>query len=628
MNKKNDLEIFKNNLKTLQEVNPELTARVMKHVRAHGLNVPEIDENGIINLRLQKPDGSIGWFYGCALNDHLDKLTKEIASTYNPICMLWFGIGLGHHLNAYLQKPHNLNKYTILIEPHMQVFCSYLAATDQTSIIRNPNVTFLVELSIKEIEAQFLKLQDSPDFLSSSDNYLFVEWGYQHPTLKEIQDAWKRVIADVHFATDVLHIDAFVGFYNFVQSIQHVIKSPLLSEFADSCKNTSGFLVGTGPSLEHSLDGLRKVQNSSVIVAADSALRTLKENGITPHIVICLERHIYTADFFKEIDTTDMILVTTPVIHADVYNSFKGSIIHVARPNNFLPWIYPDSPVTKGRTMCVAHLGFLALRELGVDNIYLVGNDLSFAPDTNQSHVSGYEWNYLQDVYEEQLNFSTCEALAHTGETRKTLTFWSQCAKIFEQLIAQHKGPVFNVIPRTHGIIIEGAQQIEPNNIFSQTFPETTAIKSIKNKYTLKQNGEETFNKLKINTIAELSAIVNKCISLQNELLRVYEQLPAEDNKSNESLNTATQLLFKMEKEAQEISQTNLFTRFFWAFVYGRHIQLERLSYGLLGESIKDYVGLRKKMDFVARWFAEIITKGQLVITTLQNSDSTIKNRK
>ena len=54
-------------------------------------------------------------------------------------------------------------------------------------------------------------------------------------------------------------------------------------------KDTPAFLVSGGPSLDENIHHLSKAQGKGVIIAVDSVLPTLLENGITPDFVTAID---------------------------------------------------------------------------------------------------------------------------------------------------------------------------------------------------------------------------------------------------------------------------------------------------------------------------------------------------
>jgi len=73
------------------------------------------------------------------------------------------------------------------------------------------------------------------------------------------------------------------------KNLKYFLKAPDVGVMRDVFKDLPVVLVAAGPSLDDSLDFLKKAKEKAVIVCVNSAYRTLIKNGIRPHITIAAD---------------------------------------------------------------------------------------------------------------------------------------------------------------------------------------------------------------------------------------------------------------------------------------------------------------------------------------------------
>jgi hypothetical protein len=69
---------------------------------------------------------------------------------------------------------------------------------------------------------------------------------------------------------------------NSFTNLKHMATSPDVGELKDQFKDVPFILIGAGPSLDESIDFLKKVQDKAIIVASNSPYRKLINSGCSP----------------------------------------------------------------------------------------------------------------------------------------------------------------------------------------------------------------------------------------------------------------------------------------------------------------------------------------------------------
>ena len=97
----------------------------------------------------------------------------------------------------------------------------------------------------------------------------------------------------------------YLGFildeYNMVYDSWHVIvpTTYILQAYCTDCKKI--VVCGSGPSLDDSIDALKVLSKSHLIIASGSNLRTLLANDIRPDICVLMERGAMNKDDYSEV---------------------------------------------------------------------------------------------------------------------------------------------------------------------------------------------------------------------------------------------------------------------------------------------------------------------------------------
>ena len=182
------------------------------------------------------------------------------------------------------------------------------------------------------------------------------------------------------FGNDVL--DALQAPLHIAQNASLLLDAPEAGTFQYG--STPVLSIGAGPSLANHYEDLRRLNGKVIVVAVDSALERLQDEGVTVHFCTPVERVFQINRLFTR-DQDSTIFLGMPLVCPDVVRRFKR---HAFSPNHdiLFDWAgagkerYPNGMGTG--TMSV-------FRALGMTTgpVYLVGHDLAFTP--SQSHAAG-----------------------------------------------------------------------------------------------------------------------------------------------------------------------------------------------------------------------------------------------
>lgn len=177
-------------------------------------------------------------------------------------------------------------------------------------------------------------------------------------------------------------------------SLQLLASAPVRA-FYGKFTHCDAVVVGAGPSLRDSLDELKKIQESVLVIAVDTSLKICQDHGIRPHFVLCADPQLINARYFEELEASATILVADPACHPSVLRLYNGPLAMSAMPFDMFSWVEEISgqmgEITHGGSVSTNAYDFA--RRLGVDRVFLCGQDLAFSD--RLAHCRG---SYLDEM--------------------------------------------------------------------------------------------------------------------------------------------------------------------------------------------------------------------------------------
>ena len=240
------------------------------------------------------------------------------------------------------------------------------------------------------------------------------------------------------------------------------------------------FIVGSGPSLDESLDYIRRYAESAVIFACGTAINPLVENGIIPDFLIELERTYHINEVLDTVDPEvlkKMYLIAPDVIHPEVPPRFKDTLYFI-RDEGVTSFLLRPKTKVVGVFPTVTNTALALALKMGVEEIYLFGVDLGFKEE-GKAHAKGTVYNkkgtpfYRADRFQKEFllegNFG--------GSVYTTGTFnWAR--KVMEEVIFSYAGKskVYNC---SDGVRIAGTIPLKPSALNLSVLSKEEEVKKV-----------------------------------------------------------------------------------------------------------------------------------------------------
>ena len=437
-------------------------------------------------------DGLIFGYNGKKLKHYLhyqfvnkteDLLSKEksIGELPNKVeSLIMFGLGLGYQLEALFNN-REIDKL-FLCEPNRDFFFASLFAIDWGAILTKVddsegrlylNIGDDGTNLIRDLINQFYSV--GPYILSKTYFYQSYYNSNLANAIGQLREQLQIVILMGEYFDH-----AFYGIqqtkYGLAKGFPHLLSMPD-KQLTNDDKNIPVFLVGNGPSLDHSIDVLKECQDQAILISCGTSLQVLYKHGIKPDFHAEVEQNRATYDWCRRIGgdafLKDISLVACNGIHPDTCNLFKDvyvafkegessttSALQVLGAQNYTTLTFAFPTVANFATNLFIRLGFTQL--------YLFGVDLGFVDSKNHhSKDSGYYKGNGEEQYDYADNNNT--SIEVPGNFRKrvyTKHEFKIARSLLEDLLGSSKIDCFNC---SDGAMIKGSIPLLLDNVLLVT---------------------------------------------------------------------------------------------------------------------------------------------------------------
>jgi hypothetical protein len=327
--------------------------------------------------------------------------------------IILFGLASGYQLDALIQK-HSIENLFIC-EPEPDFFYASLFAIDWARILKNiddNDARIYINIGdnganlFRDLIRQFYAI--GPYVLVNT----FFYQSYFRPDLVEAVNQLREQL-QVVIALGECYDHARYGIAHTVEIIDRGI--PFLKKNPDQylsydTKETPVFIVGNGPSLDHSIELIKEHSGNVIIVSCGTTLQVLYKNGIKPDFHAEIEQNRSTFDWISRVGAPDFVrditLISCNGIHPDTCNLF-GEVLLAFKEGesstvSSLKLLSEDQLSTLEFAFpTVTNFVINLFLELHFSQLYLLGVDLGFVDEkTHHSKQSGYYTNDGDELYD------------------------------------------------------------------------------------------------------------------------------------------------------------------------------------------------------------------------------------
>ncbi len=505
----------------------------------------------------------------------------------------------------------------LLFEPDVNWFVYKLTTGDFTQILSQPNFHLVVGTQGDTVTLMLRNYFESElsrigylNKITNIDNVAFRGANEFAPVFEQFDQALTGITKMLLELYKPNIEDGFRGLFNTVRNYPEYFSYPHLLSLRGLAADYVGVVVGTGPSLNKSLDYLKAIQDKVIIFSCDTAMKILLSHGITPDFVASIERDGALASLFENMpELPDTYFIGPALLVPEVFERYRGPKLRLTRNVGFERW-FGDEGEDRFIGISPSHLSYWALAELGCKKIILVGQDCAYDPFTEDSHSSEAP-KYVLDHGKESKKtgkwFKFFNAPGNSGKPILTNDYLSEFAHRFGGMIFKAGLETINAIPKDYGLPIPGANQEEPSAVFGLLKNLVTQKADFKKAIVAhkKNNFRLEFSKNQlIKTRDNLKRIAEQCLSKLNDVS--LHNLYFEDRLLGvHNPKVQQQFMSKMEQGIGEIigADDEFFHRDFMPLIGSVHVCVGIDLMNALHQDMDPSERVEKQTNLIRTWF-------------------------
>ena len=517
------------------------------------------------------------------------------------------GFGLGYHLLELAKRVSSKAKI-IVFEKNIEIIHLAFEQIDLRPLLTHPGFSLQIANNNQTMAA-----------LINEDPISFVLNGYVPVTFKplveadleyyqELDQVLQKALQEARINLKTRSVFSKRYYQNILDNLPHLISCPGIIPLENKLQGLPAILVSAGPSLDKNLPLLKTASKRALIIAVATAFHPLLSNNIYPDFVVAVDPDETSIRSFNlESFSNKSLLLFDPSLPPPIIKKFKGRKITIDSQLFLSQWIsrYLGEKGILGKSLSVAHTGYLFARYLGCDPIILTGQDLAFcgitshcrksyfenlfilttqidksSKDNRREHFQKYR-NALQNVYD-----------IFGGLTRTTLAM-DAYKNLFTQEINK-KGTVYNATEG--GVEIPGIQSISLKEGINR-------ICQLPRLEVEKYLNFESNHKNISNLIGALKNKISTLSGLKNQLNEIRSQF------ENNQLNEIT-FIKKMEGINQSLIRDDDMIRLLQDYAYAEFLQWYQHSHEIykMSEKMDSIKIMRAKLNR-DRKFLEVLIK-------------------
>ncbi|GAA5213900.1 motility associated factor glycosyltransferase family protein [Corallincola platygyrae] len=394
------------------------------------------------------------------------------------------GVGIGYHLEKIQLQADKIG-HLFIYEPNDDLFYASLHVTDYRQLFdtftsQNKGITLLVGCGQEEFVHTVQKVMFKIGIFKSCALPI-----YRHYDSKTADESLRR------FFDNLSNFYAGFGFFeDEVISTRHTMKNMaagcnlMANDVGEHGFDRPVFICANGPSIDYSLDYIKQHRDEVIVISCGTALKTLHNAGIKPHIHIEIERVEYLADWIREVDPQgdylkDIHLVGMNTLSPGVVSQFKEATLffkpndvgtELARVTLFKDFaqylhLFNSNPTVSNAAMALA-IHFKA------PQVYLFGVDVGYVdPEYHHSKASAY-YGQFKGVFEKGGSGAHKRVKGNFRDMVSTSAVFDWCRHVLE-LVIRIKGEGMEFFNTSDGARIEGATPCKIEDISLPEAPET-----------------------------------------------------------------------------------------------------------------------------------------------------------
>lgn len=536
------------NLKLLMNKDSVLYEKILK---ADSINVKErlFDGEQILSLIISEGEGQPLVFQSKKSNQNILRLTSyKDLNNYDVVVIL--GFGLGEHIQEIIEASSD-GTFILVIEQSMEFFKEIINYIDL-----KPFLIERVSLSVSEqpFQAVRKRIEDYFGVYAITDTKIF-----RNPASIEIApEYYEEIDKQLDELSNVAKqnqatLRKFSGIWqrHILSNLKSVVVEPGVSELFNKFQGIPAIIVSAGPSLDKNIHWIAGAIEKAIVIAVDTAYKSLLEHGIKPDFVISLDALETNYRHLEGTEEKETCLIANPVVYPSIIKEHSGPLFIMNFGDPLMSWV-ENHIGKKGETLTggsVATASFDLVRKLGSSPVILVGQDLSYADGRAYAEWCYFDRSWLDMVSQyktindlhisETLGDRTLKVKGMFGEDISTSLKMVSWKKWFEAIVKNYG--TFCINATEGGLKINGTEILSLKEAINKYCVKKVDVKSMvaEIRSTCKTIDVKAFIKhledLKTN-IARVGYIGKEGKNISSVVLRISENSPQQQLELNSYL--------------------------------------------------------------------------------------------
>ena len=370
------------NLAVLAEAQPELAA-FLSTIEAQPLELAEAAHGGLTARKAGR------WLHSS--RDPRGEASRVAAAAHRPgsDTVLVFGAGLGWTIEAALALP-GVEKI-LVCEADPSNLAALLDARDLGSVFADPRLSWMIggePGALLGILSEFSSRIVSIVGLASLQAF-DKEW------YDGLHDAHARWLRKEEINANTLSRFGRLWVRNLARNARRFDGFPGIDRLEGSFAGMPALVLAAGPSLDEVLPFLDEIRGRCLLVAVDTALRSLLASGIEPDFLLVVDPQYWNWRHVADLSSPSSCLITEPAVWPPVLR-------RAARAIYLSESLFPLGKILAGTGRgllgaggSVATSAWDFARHLGCAPIYMAGLDLGYPEGRTHARASLFEQRAL-----------------------------------------------------------------------------------------------------------------------------------------------------------------------------------------------------------------------------------------
>lgn len=301
---------------------------------------------------------------------------------------IMFGFGNGMFARKFL-KSSEMNNTLIVYEPSDILFFETIKYFDVSDIIENDSSLIVVNNST--LTSEFLStLTKTIKYTDVSTAHFGIYLNYNCLFEKEIEEFYadiEKALVHAQLGNEFMARRGKLVNQNIKNNLKYFAKSRKITDLRQSLSGVPAIIVSAGPSLNKNINDLAAAKGKSIIIAVDSAINTVKKNGIEPDLIVAVDPR-KDERFLGEDKCLGIPFLTNVRVNAGIIREHNGTQFFDNTEDYYIQQFIDDCGIelpsleTAGS---VATTAFSLAVYMGCCPIILIGQDLAYT--NNETHA-------------------------------------------------------------------------------------------------------------------------------------------------------------------------------------------------------------------------------------------------